>query len=61
MYIKAILNVPKESCRTCPYLTEMYIECGHCSGYNKCFCDVFRVEISGYKRCEMCKDCEVKE
>ena len=60
MYIKAILNVPKESCRTCPYLTKKYVECGYQQGYDKCFCHIFRVQIYDYERCEMCKDSEVE-
>lgn len=61
MNIKVILTVPKESCRTCLYLTKRYVDCGCCQGYYEHSCNIFLVEIHDYKRCKMCEDSEVEQ
>ena len=54
--IKAILNVPSDNCRHCPYLRSS--SDGHFTNYE---CGIFKVEIFDFKRTQMCKDVEVEE
>ena len=54
--IKAVLNIPSDNCRHCPYLQSS--SNGRFTDYK---CGIFKVEIFDFKRTQMCKDVEVKE